>query len=141
MCVDCVLASLRITQDDIGRPTPSPRWFYHRVDRPGTRETKSRTEKITFTRACLSNIRVIMVITRVPLVELLISDIDGMDSSTRVPAVRRVWAPAVLPYHARHLKLLPCTGAVLPTFPSAEGPWVRLLGARICPRPGYEEGS
>jgi hypothetical protein len=29
MCVDCVLASLRIAQDDPGRWTPSLRWFCH----------------------------------------------------------------------------------------------------------------
>jgi hypothetical protein len=41
------------------------------VDRPGTCKTESYMEKLAFARACLSNIRVIMVITRVPLVELL----------------------------------------------------------------------
>jgi hypothetical protein len=30
MCVDCVLASPRIAQDDPGRRTPSPRWFCYR---------------------------------------------------------------------------------------------------------------
>jgi hypothetical protein len=29
MCVDCVLASPRIAQDDPGRQTPFPRWFCH----------------------------------------------------------------------------------------------------------------
>jgi hypothetical protein len=29
MCVDCVLASLRITQVDAGRQTPTLWWFYH----------------------------------------------------------------------------------------------------------------
>jgi hypothetical protein len=36
-----------------------------------TCETKSYMKKPTFTRACLSDVRVIMVIIRVPLVELL----------------------------------------------------------------------
>jgi hypothetical protein len=30
MCIDCVLASPRIAQDDPGRRTPSPRWFCYR---------------------------------------------------------------------------------------------------------------
>jgi hypothetical protein len=34
-------------------------------------------EKLTFTRACLSNVRVIMAIMRVPLVELLCQAVIG----------------------------------------------------------------
>jgi hypothetical protein len=34
-------------------------------------------EKLTFTRACLSNVRVIMAIMRVPLVELLCQVVMG----------------------------------------------------------------
>jgi hypothetical protein len=37
----------------------------------GTCETESYMEKLTFTKACLSDVNVIMVIMRVPLVELL----------------------------------------------------------------------
>jgi hypothetical protein len=59
----------------------------HGVDHPGTCETESYMEKLTFTRACLSNVRVIMAIMCVPLIELLCQ--DGMDSSTRVPVARR----------------------------------------------------
>jgi hypothetical protein len=77
-------------------------------------------EKLTFTRACLSTIRVIMSIMCVP---------KGM------------WVHTVLPYHARHLMLLPSMGSVLPAFPDAENPRVRLLGARVWPRLGYDEGS
>jgi hypothetical protein len=58
----------------------------HGVDHPGTCETESYMEKLTFTRACLSNVRVIMAIMCVPLIELLCQ--DGMDSSTRVPVAR-----------------------------------------------------
>jgi hypothetical protein len=43
----------------------------HCVDRLGTCETKSYMEKLTFTRACRSDVRVITVIMRVPLVESL----------------------------------------------------------------------
>jgi hypothetical protein len=41
------------------------------VDCPGTCETESYMEKLTFTRACLSSVRVIMVIMHVPFIELL----------------------------------------------------------------------
>jgi hypothetical protein len=43
----------------------------HGVDRSGICETESYMEKLTFTRAYLSSIRVIMAIMCVPLVELL----------------------------------------------------------------------
>jgi hypothetical protein len=41
------------------------------IDRPGTCKTESYMKKPTFTMACLSDDRVIMVIMRVPLVESL----------------------------------------------------------------------
>jgi hypothetical protein len=31
MCIDCVLASPRIAQANVGQQTPSPTWFYHIV--------------------------------------------------------------------------------------------------------------
>jgi hypothetical protein len=37
----------------------------------GTYETESYIEKLNFTRACLSDVRVIMVIMHVPMVDLL----------------------------------------------------------------------
>jgi hypothetical protein len=45
--------------------------IWHCVDCMATCETKFYMKKPTFTRACLSDVRVIMVIIRVPLVELL----------------------------------------------------------------------
>jgi hypothetical protein len=62
-----------------------------------------------------------------------LSDGDGIDSNTRVPTFWCAWDPAVLSYHARHLKLLPSTGLVLLAFPDAESPQVRLLEAWVCP--------
>jgi hypothetical protein len=47
------------------------------VDRPGTCEIESCMEKLAFTRACLSDVRVVMVIMRVPLVELLCQAVMG----------------------------------------------------------------
>jgi hypothetical protein len=49
---------------------------------------------------------------------------DGMDSNTRVPAVRGSWVPVVLSYHARHSMMLPFMGLALTTFLGAETPWV-----------------
>jgi hypothetical protein len=57
------------------------------------------------------------------------SDDDVMDPSTRVPGANGAWIPVVLSYHARHLKLLPSTGLVLPAFLDAESPRVQLLRA------------
>jgi hypothetical protein len=47
-------------------------------------------EKLTFTRICLSDVRVIMVIIRVPLVESLCQTAMGW-IPTRVPVARCVW--------------------------------------------------
>jgi hypothetical protein len=47
------------------------------VDRPGTCVTESYMEKPAFTRACICDIRVIMVIMRVSLVELLCQSAMG----------------------------------------------------------------
>jgi hypothetical protein len=41
------------------------------VDHPGTCETEFYMEKLAFTRACLSDVRVIVVILHVPLIESL----------------------------------------------------------------------
>jgi hypothetical protein len=60
------------------------------VDHLGTRETESYMEKLIFTRACLSNVRVIVVIMRVPLIESLCqAAIEWIP--TRVPIVRHTW--------------------------------------------------
>jgi hypothetical protein len=69
------------------------------------------------------------------------SDGDGIDLNTRVPATRGVWVPMVLSYHGRHLMMLPLIGPVLSISPGAEYPQVRLLGARARPQSFYEEGS
>jgi hypothetical protein len=68
-------------------------------------------------------------------------DGDGMDCSTRVIAASGTWVSTVLSYCARHLKLLPSVGLVLLASPSAESPWVWLMGARVRPHMGYEGGS
>jgi hypothetical protein len=47
------------------------------VDRPGTCKTKSYMERPAFTRVGLSDVRVIMVIMRVPLVESLYQVVMG----------------------------------------------------------------
>jgi hypothetical protein len=48
-------------------------------------------EKLIFIRACLSNIRVIMVIYACTHSRVATSGGDGMDYYTRVPAVRLTW--------------------------------------------------
>jgi hypothetical protein len=69
------------------------------------------------------------------------SDADGMDPSTQVPVAKGVRVPTVPSRHARRLMLSPLTSPVLPAFSDAESPRVRLLGASVCPRLGYEEGT
>jgi hypothetical protein len=69
-----------------------------------------------------------------------VSGSAGMNFSTKVPAARGMWVPAVLSYHARQSMLPPFVGPTLLAFPGAEGLWVRLLGARVCSLLGYEEG-
>jgi hypothetical protein len=51
--------------------------IWHGVDRPGICETKSYMEKLIFTRAYLSNVKVIMVIMCVPSIELLCQSVMG----------------------------------------------------------------
>jgi hypothetical protein len=58
------------------------------VDHPGTCETESYMEKLTFTRACLSSVRVKMVIYACSLVRVSMLGGDGIDSCTWVPAAR-----------------------------------------------------
>jgi hypothetical protein len=64
-----------------------------------------------------------------------------MHSSTHVPAVRGMWVAVVWSCHARHLFLLPFLDPIQPTLLGVESPRVWLLGARVRPQPGYEEGS
>jgi hypothetical protein len=52
------------------------------VDRPGTCEAESYMEKLVFTRACLSDVRVIMAIYVCILGRVSMSDGDGMYSCT-----------------------------------------------------------
>jgi hypothetical protein len=82
-----------------------------------------------------------MAIMRIPLVEQLCHTVNGTDPITRVPVSRGVWVPVVLSDHAKRLMLLPFADPVLPAFPGAKSPQVRLLGAQVCPQSGYEEGS
>jgi hypothetical protein len=60
------------------------------VDRPSTCETESYMEKLAFTRACLFDVRVIVVIMHVPLVESLCQTTMGW-IPTRVPVARHAW--------------------------------------------------
>jgi hypothetical protein len=55
----------------LGDAKPLVQDIIHGVDRPGTCKTESYMEKPAFTRTDLSDVRVIMVIMRVPLVESL----------------------------------------------------------------------
>jgi hypothetical protein len=66
------------------------------IDRPGICETESYMEKLAFTRACLSDVRVIMMIMCVPLVESLWQTAMGW-IPTRVPIARRTWNPWLHP--------------------------------------------
>jgi hypothetical protein len=61
------------------------------VDHPGTSETESYMEKLTFTRACLSGIRVIMTIYVCTLDRVATSGSNGVNFCTRVSAVGRAW--------------------------------------------------
>jgi hypothetical protein len=61
--------------------------IWHGVDCLGTSEDESYMEKLSFTRACLSNIRVIMAI-ECTFGRVAMSSSDGIDSCTRVPFVR-----------------------------------------------------
>jgi hypothetical protein len=56
---------------------------YRGVDRPGSCWTRSLMEEPTFTRACLFDVRVIMVIMRVPMVERLRQEVMGW-----IPAIK-----------------------------------------------------
>jgi hypothetical protein len=48
-------------------------------------------EKVTFTRACLSIVRVIMGIYACTLARVATSSNNGIDSCTRVPTARHAW--------------------------------------------------
>jgi hypothetical protein len=59
-------------------------------------------KKPTFTRAILSDVRVIMVIMRVLVGELLCQEVMGAESSTRVRIVRCTWSSVVTSSHVWH---------------------------------------
>jgi hypothetical protein len=59
-------------------------------------------EKPTFSRACLSDVSVIMAIM-CSFCGVAMSGGDGMDSSTRVSAARRAWVHVVMSCLSRHL--------------------------------------
>jgi hypothetical protein len=61
----------------LGDAKPMGLDILHGVDRPSICETKSYMEKATFTKVWLSDVRVIMVIMCVPLVELLCQAVMG----------------------------------------------------------------
>jgi hypothetical protein len=63
------------------------------VDRLATCKTKSYMEKLTFTRACLSNVILIIVIMQVPLVESLCQAVMG-----RIPVVEYLLPDAHVTY-------------------------------------------
>jgi hypothetical protein len=59
-------------------------------------------EKPTFTRACLSGVRVIMVFMHVSVIELLCQMVMGWPPVLKVPTVRCVWVPVAVSCHAKH---------------------------------------
>jgi hypothetical protein len=93
-------------------------------------------EKIAFTRACLSDVRVLMVIYTCTLGRVATSNDDEMDSCTRVPAARHTWS------------LWPCpvvSGGKSHCFPSlwhlvkSRRYWKLLDGAIGCLGPSWVE--
>jgi hypothetical protein len=94
--------------------------------------TKSYMEKLTFTTACLSNVRVILVIMRVPSVELLCQAVMGRIPTLEylLPSMRGACGHALL-----------CQ-MVNPLLPKTQAPgkkstqfWKILGGMTGCPRP------
>jgi hypothetical protein len=61
----------------LGDAKPSDLDILHGVDHPSTCKTESYMEKFAFTRACLSIVRVIIVIMRVSLIESLCKALLG----------------------------------------------------------------
>jgi hypothetical protein len=95
---------------------------------------------LPFTRACLSDVRVIVAIYACSFGGVAMSDYDGTDSSTQVPTVMCVWVPVAVSYHARHSMPLspedPTPVALLIT----KSPRVWLLGTRVHFELGHEVG-
>jgi hypothetical protein len=88
-------------------------------------------EKPTFTRVCLSDVRVIMVIMRVPVVELLCG--DGMASalmyllsSARECLLPCLFVPDIKCRRFPRTRLCWCLS-------DTESPWVWLPEVRVCP--------
>jgi hypothetical protein len=69
----------------------------------------------------------------------VMSDDDGIDSSTQVLVVRCVWMLVALSYHARHLILLSPGDPALVAFLGNESLWARLSGGRVCSEQGHME--
>jgi hypothetical protein len=85
-----------------GGAKPPGRTVCHDVDHPGLRWTGSRMENPAFTRVNLSNVRVIMAIMRILMVELAMLGDDEMNSSTQVLVVRCMWAPVATSCRTRY---------------------------------------
>jgi hypothetical protein len=90
-----------------------------------------------FTRAGLSDVRVIMMIYACSYGGVDASDGDGTDSSTQVPIIRCALVPVVMTYRARHLVSLfpedPIPAALRstekPSDATAEGPGTYRAGS------------
>jgi hypothetical protein len=73
----------------------------HGVDCSSFWWNESFMEKPTFTRACLSDVRVTIEIV-CSCGGAAISGGDGTDPSTQVHVVRYVWVPVAMSYHVSH---------------------------------------
>jgi hypothetical protein len=118
-----------------------PPWLdiYHSVDRLGPWWTDFFVEKPALIGAHSFNVRVIVVIMRVLIVERLCQSLMGHIAVLECLLPRGAWVSAVLSYHARYSILIPFVGPSLQAFPSAESPRVWLLGARVHSLLGYED--
>jgi uncharacterized radical SAM superfamily protein len=57
--------------------------------------------KPTFTRVSLSNVKVVMAIMRVSYGGVSMSGGDGMDSTTKVPTIKYMWALVAMAHCVR----------------------------------------
>jgi hypothetical protein len=135
----CPVPSLSSGWWPLSRGTkPSGLDIWRGVDCPSTCEIESYMEKLVFIWACLSDVRVIMVIMHVPLIQSLCQAVMGW-IPTRVPIARHAWGmwpcPVTPGSKCNHFPRLWCT--VKSTLY-----WNLLDGATRCPSPSrVEEGG
>jgi hypothetical protein len=80
--------------------------------------------KHAFSRAGLSDVRVIMVIYACSSSGVVTSGDDGTDSSTQVSVIRCAWVPVATSYRVRHLMSLFHRDMTPAALPSTEKPRV-----------------